>query len=239
MTVEELLLQDYFDDDISAETTDSQISFTSTTADASISVSLVQNTSQGCGGCVWPASDLLCYHLKANFPKLSSRWILELGSGTGVVGIWLAKLLGKHALSGSILTLTDLDFLVPLMRENVMRNGFSCDTINVVPLAWGQPGLPPNLPAFNDNPPLILISDCVYLESLFDPLLMTLNQLLSACEGAVCWMSYRRRRRADRIFFQRLRKMFQVRTIASDPVYLEFQRNRLFLYEIQCKPRIQ
>ncbi|KAG0260757.1 hypothetical protein BG011_001654 [Mortierella polycephala] len=81
--------------------------------------------------------------------------ILEIGAGTGYVGIALAKRLT----SDCALTLTDLEEVVPLMEKNVQDNMSSppstnmetttaaemgkaaerrCATVNVEPLAWGN-----------------------------------------------------------------------------------------------------
>ena len=249
-------LDDFFDADTRQETQIvSNVEYKSVYLAQTIrdSINVLQNTTRGCGGKIWPAAELLCYHLSQRQKDLRDKYLLEIGSGTGVVGIWLAKLLvptsndscGKLTSLSAIrdgpcvITMSDLDFLVPLMQENMTRNGYSCDDgwFNVVALPWGEPI--PHLPQPDLQVPLkrvILISDCVYLEPLFEPLLYTLEQLITDPD-TVCWMSYKRRRRAERIFFKKLNKLFNVRVVSDDSVYAQFQRDRLFLYEITPKHR--
>ena len=56
--------------------------------------------------------------------------VLELGSGTGFVGLALAKL------GASRVTLTDLPQRLPILKRNVEENGLE-DAVSVQALAWG------------------------------------------------------------------------------------------------------
>lgn len=58
------------------------------------------------------------------------------------------------------------------------------------------------------RPDIILASDCVYLEVAFQPLLDTLDML--ADKDTDIYMSYKKRRKADKRFFQMARKRFQL-----------------------------
>ncbi|KAL3894515.1 MAG: hypothetical protein SGCHY_005229 [Lobulomycetales sp.] len=160
--------------------------------------------------------------------------VLELGSGTGIVGIWLQKFLEKLNPDPWVvdITVTDLEIFVPLMKENAALNGIVRDSFHVAALPWGTPYR-------NDarlaSPTLVLLSDCVYNEALFDPLIQTLREVVTG--DAICWMSYKKRWKREKRFFIALKKYFFVRVILppGDAVYEAFRRERLTLYEITAK----
>ena len=60
--------------------------------------------------------------------------MLELGAGTGVVGLGLA-------LHGACCVLTDVAHILPLLRENVGLNHCEAST-TVAEHAWGEPPEP-------------------------------------------------------------------------------------------------
>jgi len=94
--------------------------------------------------------------------------VIELGAGTGAVGLASALLGASSAI------LTDLPHLVHLLEDNVSRNslGISGCNVSVAPLPWGCD--PKKL-----NPPfdLILASDVVYQEQSIEPLIYSLRSL--------------------------------------------------------------
>lgn len=108
--------------------------------------------------------------------------VLELGSGTGLVGI-VAACLGAHVV------LTDLPHVIPNAVHNIERNR-SCylaagGLMEHQVLRWGveedvkQLG---DLSSFD----LIVASDVVYYDTLFKPLLQTLKWLVGASgDGAI------------------------------------------------------
>jgi predicted nicotinamide N-methyase len=228
-------------------TNDSKIA---TTATLRSMIEITEDTAPGCGGRVWESANVLCSYLD----KLKQNWfehvdidfdrnkcglnVLELGAGTGVVGIYMAKLFGfncqtqpDHVQSVpstphiNQLILTDMDFLCPLMIENVQKNDLNnyllSAQISVKPLLWGCENLPSprtltasasSKTTITDyNLDIVLISDCVYLETCFDILLETMDALIGA--HTVCFMSYKKRRRAEKQFFIKLRKLFDVHTV--------------------------
>ncbi|KAF9971692.1 hypothetical protein BGZ73_005265 [Actinomortierella ambigua] len=105
--------------------------------------------------------------------------ILEIGAGTGYVGIALAKRLCP----GSTLILTDLEEVVPLMTKNAQDNiqdPSSCCRVLVEPLAWGNDEHAKKLLAEHGGAPdFIVASDLVYFPELYPPLLQTLRDICS------------------------------------------------------------
>ena len=115
----------------------------------------------GIGGKVWDAALALVCYLRANDTSLlKRRRVLELGAGTGVVGMCCA-LLGAQEV-----VITDLPEVCELISVNIELNigakSGGCDC-RAVPLAWAHPTpvLPPELSegAATDT---IILSDVVY-----------------------------------------------------------------------------
>ncbi|KAJ3484442.1 hypothetical protein NLI96_g5642 [Meripilus lineatus] len=59
-----------------------------------LTIKLAIDASPGCGGVAWPAGEVLSRYI-ARRGSLSGKTILELGSGTGLVGL-VAGMLGAH-----------------------------------------------------------------------------------------------------------------------------------------------
>jgi predicted nicotinamide N-methyase len=185
---------------------------------------LEEDASIGCGGRAWEAADVLCAYLDDRLSVepdwLDGRRVLELGSGTGLVGLyalyragpWPERCIDKQS-GVRELILTDLPAVVGLLERNVLMNGLrglvDSALVRVEPLIWG-----PSPTTWHHLPDVVLISDCVYLESCFQPLLDTLAWLLVG--GTSCIMAYKKRRRAEKRFFVALRKRFQVMQVRVD-----------------------
>lgn len=72
-----------------------RLTFTKSSEDPVI-VTLSVDASPGCGGIVWPAGQILSNYLVQRDPSfLQDKTVLELGSGTGLVGIVAAMLGAK------------------------------------------------------------------------------------------------------------------------------------------------
>ena len=70
----------------------------------------------GVGACLWDGSIVLAANLIASSRNFIGSKCIELGAGVGLVSIVLAKL-------GSQVYATDLGKVLPLLCENVLRNG--------------------------------------------------------------------------------------------------------------------
>ncbi|NWY89609.1 EFMT3 methyltransferase, partial [Loxia curvirostra] len=161
----------------------------------------------GPAGAVWEAALSLCRFLGEQHLELAGRRVLELGAGTGIVGIFAAML-------GAEVTLTDRPPALPQLRENARLN-FPGDAAGprVRALRWGrdQRRFPPKFH-------LILGSDIVYDPRAFAPLLGTLRHLLVPPAQAL--LSARLRggeAGAARFFRQLLPPFFGVRLLRREP----------------------
>jgi protein N-lysine methyltransferase METTL21A len=63
---------------------------------ATCCIKLYSDASPGCGGIAWPAGQILASHLVKSGPtNIAGKKVIELGSGTGLVGLAAAKLGAK------------------------------------------------------------------------------------------------------------------------------------------------
>ncbi|GAA5812937.1 hypothetical protein MFLAVUS_006398 [Mucor flavus] len=105
--------------------------------------------------------------------------ILELGAGTGYVGISLANQLRKPCQ----VYITDLEQVVPLIKENVaaycVPESMGAEII-VDRLHWGN-STDAQRVLSGGGFDLVVVSDCVYFPELFG---MLLDTLLEVCDGS-------------------------------------------------------
>jgi hypothetical protein len=99
--------------------------------------------------------------------------ILELGAGTGYVGIALAPRISQKCK----IYITDLLDVAPLIQQNVeaQQAGFIAQ-VSVKPLHWGDLEHGRHILGEGEID-LVIISDCVYFPELFGPLTETLLQV--------------------------------------------------------------
>jgi SAM-dependent methyltransferase len=120
--------------------------------------------------------------------------ILELGSGTGLVGIYAAQLLAPKQVY-----LTDLEDALQIMRQNAdLVQDKKCEMI-VEELAWG----PDADPRYN-HVDLVLLTDVLYNQSSHDVLLDTLSWLLKP--GTKALLAYKERNPDERAFFTKVKE---------------------------------
>ncbi|CAK7339567.1 unnamed protein product [Dovyalis caffra] len=185
-----------------------------------------QLPSQGLSFQLWPAATTLVTLLDnhstsplspildaiSNGPTLGSLRILELGSGTGIVGIAAAVTLGAKVM------VTDLPHVIPNLQFNVDANvdvlASRGGTVSVAALRWGEDA---DVEAVGREFDLVLASDVVYYDHLYDPLLKTLR-LLMLGEGKkmVFVMAHLKRWKKDSAFFKRAKKVFNVEVVYVD-----------------------
>ncbi|BDA43830.1 EEF1A lysine methyltransferase 3 [Coccomyxa sp. Obi] len=173
---------------------------------------------------VWQSAFVLAEFLMAHPPF--GAWhdvsAVDLGTGTGVVGLVLA-------LAGADVTLTDLLHVTWLARENVAAN---CDSplvrAQVRDYAWGEDVA--SLPACPD---LITGADIVYQSEHFPALLHTLEHL--AAPHTLIYLSFRLRGRGEESFEQMLaEKDFAVLRVPVEMLHEEYRDGQYRVLRI-CK----
>ncbi|NWU75572.1 MT21A methyltransferase, partial [Onychorhynchus coronatus] len=174
----------------------------------------------GVAAVVWDAAVVLCAYLEMEGIDLRDRSVIELGAGTGLLGI-VATLLGKSFFVCSFktlnncsarVTMTDREAALEFLEANVQANLPSelRPRAVVKELTWGKDldNFPPG--AFD----FVLGADIVYLEETFAELLQTLEHLCT--EQTVILLACRIRYERDHKFLKMLRDRFSVYEVHYD-----------------------
>eukprot|EP00578_Thalassiosira_sp_NH16_P022951 CAMPEP_0181083542 /NCGR_PEP_ID=MMETSP1071-20121207/4212_1 /TAXON_ID=35127 /ORGANISM="Thalassiosira sp., Strain NH16" /LENGTH=247 /DNA_ID=CAMNT_0023165205 /DNA_START=81 /DNA_END=824 /DNA_ORIENTATION=+ len=171
----------------------------------------------GTGLNVWDGSLLLARYLEKRPDLVMGKTVLELGSGCGLVGIASAILGAKEV------TMTDLNYALPLMQENVDRNelswkgeSFLCQRIECKECDWFQPPPVSELCGNSNRPDVILAADCVWLASLILPLLQTLKKYTTNASTKVIITYQQRGREAHEEFWEGVHDMFDVVVVDTE-----------------------
>jgi predicted nicotinamide N-methyase len=139
----------------------------------------------GIHSCVWDGGlALLDYFSQVQHGGAVADVVLDLGAGTGIVGLGLASI----GAAAKRVVLTDLPQAIPLLLENVSLNpcpNTAC-TLTVHELTWGELELPPwiqtMLSQLSESDKLVVVgADIIYHVCQFEPLLRTLELVLSKC----------------------------------------------------------
>ncbi|KAJ2485909.1 Protein-lysine N-methyltransferase efm6 [Coemansia sp. RSA 2050] len=186
-------------------------------------------TGCGVGSTVWDAGLVLAKYLDRQTSlgnlDLSGKTVLELGSGTGIVGIALGRL---HPQCQVILT--DKKELVPLLSRNIELNSAMSNT-RAQCLDWTSPT------ALDAVPDLIVVSDGIWDKGLHQPLAETLARLAGS-ETRVLLAYETRKFDEEAEFIARWSQTFRFRDIKpseQDPV---MQSEDIFLFEGSRKIKV-
>lgn len=170
---------------------------------------------------MWPASTTLAYYLIKNKEILSGKTVLELGSGTGLTGL-IASLYSKH------ITLTDHNKVVlDLLEDNSKNTIFftksnddyvsqpTLNNINVIKLDWGNED---DINQFNRNSFKIIIgSDIIYWYDAINPLLETVDALLSYDSDSIFILAYKTRaKNSEKHFYNSASQKFIIHEVPKD-----------------------
>ncbi|XP_030643240.1 protein N-lysine methyltransferase METTL21D [Chanos chanos] len=193
--------------------------------------------SKGHVGCVvWDAAIVLSKYLETEqFCKSengdstwSSKKVIELGAGTGVVGIFAATL-GANAI------VTDLEELQPLLQMNIKENQalIKQGTVTAKVLKWGE-----NVADFLPPPHYILMADCIYYEQSVVPLVETLKALSGPETCIICCYEQRTvgaNPKVESHFFELLLKDFECEEIPPEKQDPEFNSPDIRILHLRQK----
>ncbi|KAJ7990723.1 hypothetical protein DPEC_G00289870 [Dallia pectoralis] len=186
-------------------------------------------------GCVvWDAAIVLSKYLETETfvdPDLgvnmwANKTVLELGSGTGVVGLMAACL-------GAQVTVTDLEDLQTLLQVNIEDNQerISSGSITAKVLKWGE-----NHSEFLPYPDYILMADCIYYEQSVKPLVGTLKSLVGPETCVICCYEQRTvgiNPKVEKQFFELLLQDFQCEEIPLDKQDPEYNSPDIHILHIR------
>ncbi|XP_041834653.1 EEF1A lysine methyltransferase 3-like [Melanotaenia boesemani] len=157
---------------------------------------------------VWEAALHLCRYLEDQSVELKGRRIIELGAGTGVVGILAARL-------GADVTLTDLPLALPQLQANVSGNmpssGWPSASPTVLPLSWGEDHL-----KFPSDWDLVLCADIIYLPETYPLLVETLVHLCKKETMVYLSSKMRKEHRTPYFYEEYLPSRFNVELVHRD-----------------------
>lgn len=194
-----------------------------------LTVDEVGNAGKGTGLTTWDGSVVLAKYLEhARMNDVRGKRIVELGAGTGLVGISAALMGARQTV------LTDLEYTMANLEHNVAvtmakSSAIHGASITTRVLDWFTP------PVDMGDLDLILASDVVWVEELIAPLVQTMATLVRQSRTPVIiLMSYQRRStRSDEILFQELeRHQFQKLKVPASELHPQFQSERIDVWEI-------
>ena len=155
----------------------------------------------GTGGRVWNTALALVGHL-AEYPALISekRRIIELGSGSGFIGIACGMLLpARMAVDGPRVTVTDVESMIPYMRENIVANGVA-DGVEAATLMWGT-----DVSEFGAPVDAVLMADVAFTDAYAE--LATTLASLCGPETLVLHGYASRRGNVGNLFFEEVKRL--------------------------------
>ncbi|KAM8921101.1 protein N-lysine methyltransferase METTL21D [Pelodytes ibericus] len=194
----------------------------------------IRQLSSGDVGCVvWDAAIVLAKFLETeeyNGPgghKLRGASVLEIGAGTGIVGIMAASL-GAHV------TLTDLEETQDLMKRNIDNNmQIMMGSCRAKVLKWGE-----DVTEFLPPPDYILMADCIYYEESLCPLLKTLKDLSGGQTCILCCFEQRttgKNPEIERMFFEMLKSDFDYEEVPLDRHDVEYRSEDIHILRVRKK----
>ncbi|XP_065144728.1 protein N-lysine methyltransferase METTL21D [Paramisgurnus dabryanus] len=199
------------------------------------SVLRMYQCSKGDVGCVvWDAAIVLSKYLETqqfyNVQSDASTWhaknIIELGAGTGLVGLVAATL-------GANVIVTDLEDLQPLLQLNIRKNQnlIRTGSITAKVLKWGE-----NVEDLLPQPHYILMADCIYYEQSVEPLVQTLKCLAGPETCIICCYEQRTvgvNPEIEKRFFELLLQDFQSEEIPPEKQDPEFSSPDIHLLHLR------
>jgi predicted nicotinamide N-methyase len=138
----------------------------------------------GVGGMVWEAAAMLADWLGT---KCAGARVVELGSGTGVLGLCLAQQGARKVV------LTDRFDVLHLLRASVAANAIADVEVSVQELSWGG-----EEPMDLGEVDWLVASEVIYNGNLYDKLHATIVQIFRRNPTVQMVMSFERRSSEDR-----------------------------------------
>ncbi|CAH2327895.1 Hypothetical predicted protein [Pelobates cultripes] len=180
-------------------------------------------------GCVvWDAAIVLAKYLESpEGPRMKEASVLELGSGTGIVGIMAGSL-------GANVILTDLEELQDLMKMNIDRNAdLITGSCQAKVLKWGE-----DVTEFMPPSNYILMADCIYYEESLRPLVKTLKDLASPETCILCCYEQRttgKNPEIERLFFELMKDNFEIEKVPLDKHDTEYRSEDIHILQVYKK----
>ncbi|XP_061468597.1 protein N-lysine methyltransferase METTL21D isoform X2 [Rhineura floridana] len=212
--------------------------------DGSSTLRLAQRSAGGTGSVVWDAALVLARFLEksaaaggggeqrlppAGLP-LRRKAVLELGAGTGLVGLMAATL-------GANVTVTDLEEVQDLLKMNIENNRhLITGSIEAKILKWGE-----DITDFLPTPDYILMADCIYYEESLEPLLKTLKDLAGPDTCIFCCYEERtmgKNPEVEKRYFELVQRDFDLEKVPLDDHDEEYRSEDIHIFVIRRKKTV-
>ncbi|KAI8904394.1 putative methyltransferase-domain-containing protein [Gorgonomyces haynaldii] len=182
-----------------------------------LSVQMEPNGELGTGSTVWDCAVVLSKYFERSKPNAQS--VLELGSGTGLLGLVL-----QHLLPEAHITLTDQEKLLKLLKTNVPG-------ASVQELSWGNDS---HLKALKKDYDLIVFSDLIAWPELYQDLVKSL-EFLATSNTRIVFASERRDFEKEVEFYRLLSRSFTFRDIKPEQLDPIYQSDDIYVFEANKK----
>ncbi|KAF4038680.1 Lysine methyltransferase [Phytophthora infestans] len=193
----------------------------------------IGNSGKGTGLTTWDGSVVLAKYLEyQRRSNIAGSRVIELGAGTGLVGISAALLEARQVI------LSDLSYVVDNLAKNIAETMKLAENtgrpitsdVSTQVLDWFNP------PTDLGDIDFLLASDVVWVEELIPPLVATFDTLLrhSSVKTRIL-MSYQKRSiMSDRLLFSELKRYNLVKTrVPAASLHPEFSTDRIDVWEIE------
>eukprot|EP00466_Bigelowiella_natans_P012399 jgi/Bigna1/52400/estExt_Genewise1Plus.C_70247 len=196
----------------------------------------------GIGATVWDSALVLCRYLEHQKICFQSGCsVLDIGSGTGIVGLVLACSQKRCRV-----TLSDHPRTIPLLAKNAEMNRKIWESkdskVKIEALDWcdDSPDAAATIQKWkNERFDIICASDVVIWPELYDPLIRVLSSLLER-GGLSVYLSYEQRKKSnEKEFFQKLSRKVpgvSIAKIKAKDLHPDYQSSELHLYLIGSRP---
>ena len=158
----------------------------------------------GTFGRFWPTSLALANYLCRNRELVAGKRVVELGAGSGAVGLVCA------ALGAASVTLTDVPEALPLTAKNAEQNPGLASAVRVAPCTWGDGGHISALLRENGEYDLVLCCEVIYQQSeeVLLALAATQRQLVRPGGHVLVGYEFRSAMSTDITFFDEATRFF-------------------------------
>ncbi|KAJ3386339.1 Methyltransferase-like protein 21D [Lobulomyces angularis] len=197
------------------------------------------NGNSGIGSTVWDSSLILCKFFEKNPSLLLKKNVVyELGSGTGISGLVLGMIMEnlKRSQTKKVqINLTDKEVALSLIKLNLnnlltkYNSNLKSVDFNVTKLDWLEKGVG------YDVADLIILTDCVHWENLFDPLIETLSNLSQKSVTEIYLVYEQRNFDCEAKFFIKLSNKFKFSLVNNSELDPVFRAEDIFVFKIEKK----
>jgi predicted nicotinamide N-methyase len=217
------------------------------------SIHLKQEKQRGIAHQLWPAARILCHYFENNEICASNDYdsVLELGAGIGLCGMFVGKLTALKVY------LTDIEDAQTILKDNIALNHLD-ERVSFATLRWGKDFVHTDIDpilhqiylsrqsagyAVSEKKLLIIASDCVYWEHLFEPFFETISYVLHKLPSKMI-IAHVKRWKKDSKFFKLCQKSLLVEKISEsvDSLDDEFdgskRRQIQRIYQISLKENL-